>query len=179
MTLTRRSILGGLMAGLPAGWVGGAYAAEGPETKQVRFGIIALTDCSSIVMAHELGLFKKYGIDSIVSKEASWAVIRDKLSLGENQATHMLLGYAVRVHHGVERISGEAHGNSMATQPERAGHYAEQEAEGFGRERPQGSQATCGQGTHDREPDDIRDDVSAGHARDVDALLARIGRCAS
>jgi nitrate/nitrite transport system substrate-binding protein len=80
------------MAGLPTGWVGGAYAAEGPETKQVRFGIIALTDCSSIVMAHELGLFKKYGIDSIISKEASWAVIRDKLSLGENQATHMLIG---------------------------------------------------------------------------------------
>jgi len=39
-----------------------------------------------------LGLFKKYGIDSVVSKEASWAVIRDKLSLGENQATHMLIG---------------------------------------------------------------------------------------
>ena len=29
----------------------------------MRFGIIALTDCSSIVMAHELGLFKKYGIE--------------------------------------------------------------------------------------------------------------------
>lgn len=27
-----------------------------------------------------------------MSKEASWAVIRDKLSLGENQATHMLIG---------------------------------------------------------------------------------------
>ena len=43
-------------------------------------------------MAHELGYFKKFGIKSIVSKEASWAVIRDKLSLGENQATHMLIG---------------------------------------------------------------------------------------
>ena len=43
-------------------------------------------------MAHELGLFKKFGIESTISKEASWAVIRDKLSLGENQATHMLLG---------------------------------------------------------------------------------------
>src|ERR671912_2448421 len=43
-------------------------------------------------MAHELGLFKKYGIESTISKEASWAVIRDKLSLGENHATHMLLG---------------------------------------------------------------------------------------
>ena len=43
-------------------------------------------------MAHELGLFKKYGIESVISKEASWAVIRDRLTLGENQATHMLIG---------------------------------------------------------------------------------------
>src|SRR5713101_3234241 len=89
---TGQTALAGLMTGLPAGWVGGAYADDSPETKSVRFGIIALTDCSSIVMSHELGLFKKYGIDSVVSKEASWAVIRDKLTLGENQATHMLIG---------------------------------------------------------------------------------------
>src|SRR4030095_4476456 len=37
-------------------------------------------------------LFKKYGIESTISKEASWAVIRDRLTLGENQATHMLFG---------------------------------------------------------------------------------------
>ena len=89
---TRRSTLTTLMAGLPAGWIGSAYADDSPETKQVRFGIIALTDCAPIVMAHELGFFKKFGVDSIVSKEASWAVIRDKLTLGENQATHMLIG---------------------------------------------------------------------------------------
>ena len=83
---------GALLAGLPAGWAGGAYAQDGPETPKVRIGIIALTDCSSIVMAHELGLFKKHGIESTISKEASWAVIRDRLTLGENQATHMLLG---------------------------------------------------------------------------------------
>jgi nitrate/nitrite transport system substrate-binding protein len=86
------SALATLMAGLPSGWVGGAYADDSPETKQVRFGMIALTDCSPIVMAHELGYFKKFGVESIISKEASWAVIRDKLSLGENQATHMLIG---------------------------------------------------------------------------------------
>jgi nitrate/nitrite transport system substrate-binding protein len=84
--------LGLLLAGMPKSWVGGAYAADGPETAKIRFGIIALTDCSSIVMAHELGLFKKYGIESTISKEASWAVIRDRLTLGENQATHMLIG---------------------------------------------------------------------------------------
>jgi nitrate/nitrite transport system substrate-binding protein len=97
MRLSRREFLkasgaGALLAGVPAGWAGGAYAADGPETPKVRIGIIALTDCSSIVMAHELGLFKKYGVESTISKEASWAVIRDRLSLGENQATHMLLG---------------------------------------------------------------------------------------
>src|SRR5262245_49896447 len=81
-----------LLAALPAKWAGGVYAGDGPETPKMRIGIIALTDCSSIVMAHELGLFKKYGIESTISKEASWAVIRDRLTLGENQATHMLLG---------------------------------------------------------------------------------------
>jgi nitrate/nitrite transport system substrate-binding protein len=81
-----------LLSGMPKGFVGGAYADDSPETSTIRFGIIALTDCAPIVMAHELGFFKKFGINSIISKEASWAVIRDKLSLGENQATHMLIG---------------------------------------------------------------------------------------
>lgn len=91
---TGHSALALLLTGLPRGWVGPVYAADGPETPAVRIGIIALTDCSSIVMAHELGLFKKYGIDATISKEASWAVIRDRLSLGENQASHLLLGMA-------------------------------------------------------------------------------------
>ena len=89
---TTASTVAGLMAGLPRGWTGTAYADDSPETKTVRFGIIALTDCAPIVMAHELGYFKKFGIESIISKEASWAVIRDKMNVGENQATHMLIG---------------------------------------------------------------------------------------
>lgn len=92
LTASTAGALALLLAGLPRGWVGGAYAGDGPETPNVRIGIIALTDCSSIVMAHELRLFKKYGIESTISKEASWAVIRDRLTLGENQATHILLG---------------------------------------------------------------------------------------
>jgi nitrate/nitrite transport system substrate-binding protein len=100
MTASRRtflekaggSVAAGLMLGLPKGWVGSAFVDDSPETKTVRFGIIALTDCSPIVMAHELGYFKQFGIESVISKEASWAVIRDKLSIGDNQATHMLIG---------------------------------------------------------------------------------------
>src|SRR5690349_2249148 len=96
---TRRSFLktaatsaGLLMTGMPKGWVGNVYADDSPEVTDMRFGMIALTDCAPIVIAHEMGYFKKFGVNSTVSKEASWAVIRDKLSLGENQATHMLLG---------------------------------------------------------------------------------------
>jgi nitrate/nitrite transport system substrate-binding protein len=92
LTTTGATAAGVLLSDLPRGWSGGVYAADGPETSTVRFGIIALTDCAPIVMAHELGYFKKFGIDSVVSKEASWAVIRDKLSIGDNHATHMLLG---------------------------------------------------------------------------------------
>ncbi len=98
--LTRRSILrqaglGSLLAGLPTGWVGSAYADDSPEAPDVKLGIIALTDCSSIVVAHEKGLFKKYGINSTVSKGASWAAIRDSLSNGDIQATHMLIGMPI------------------------------------------------------------------------------------
>ena len=89
---TGGALAAGILSGVPKGWAGGVYADDSPETPSIRFGIIALTDCSSIVMAHELGYFKKFGIQSIISKEASWAAIRDKLSLGENQATHMLIG---------------------------------------------------------------------------------------
>lgn len=73
----------------------GAYASDAPETADVKFGMIALTDCSPIVIAHEKGLFKKYGINSVVSKGASWAAIRDSLSNGDIQATHMLLGMPI------------------------------------------------------------------------------------
>src|SRR5688572_2494299 len=66
-----------------------ASAGDGPEVSDLRFGIIALTDCSPIVIAHEKGFFKKYGINSTINKGASWAAIRDMLSNGDIQATHM------------------------------------------------------------------------------------------
>ena len=84
-----------LLGATPRGWVGGLYASDAPETTQMKFGMIALTDCSPIVIAHEKGLFKKYGIESVVSKGANWAAIRDSLSSGDNQATHMLTGMPI------------------------------------------------------------------------------------
>src|SRR5258708_36746141 len=102
--LNRRQFLGkavkgvtltALFAGLPKGWLGTAYASDAPETAAVKFGMIALTDCSPIVIAHEKGLFKKYGINSSVSKRANWAAIPDNLRSGAIQATHMHLGMPI------------------------------------------------------------------------------------
>src|SRR5687768_5696740 len=73
----------------------GSAAKSAPEVSDLRFGMIALTDCSPIVIAHEKGLFKKYGINSTVIKGASWAAIRDSLSNDEIQATHMLTGMPI------------------------------------------------------------------------------------
>jgi nitrate/nitrite transport system substrate-binding protein len=87
--------LGALAAGLPKGWVGSLYAADGPETSAINFGIIALTDCSPIVIAHEKGFFKQHGLQSTVTKGANWAAIRDNLSSGTIQATHMLIGMPI------------------------------------------------------------------------------------
>jgi nitrate/nitrite transport system substrate-binding protein len=86
------SALATLLAPLPSPWRGRVWASDAPETPKIRIGIIALTDCSSIVIAHEKGFFAKEGLDVTVAKEASWAAIRDKLYLGENHATHMLYG---------------------------------------------------------------------------------------
>jgi nitrate/nitrite transport system substrate-binding protein len=94
--LTRTAQFAGassVLSFLPRTWAASAgSASDAPEAPNVNFGIIALTDCSPIVIAHEKGLFKKYGINSTVTKGANWAAIRDNLSSGSIQATHMLIG---------------------------------------------------------------------------------------
>jgi nitrate/nitrite transport system substrate-binding protein len=92
-TFLRHTSLAGLAAALLPH--GGVWASDAPEVPDIKLGIIALTDCSPIVIAHEKGLFKKHGINSTVSKGASWASIRDSLSTGDLQATHMLLGMPI------------------------------------------------------------------------------------
>lgn len=102
VSLNRRQFLvrGAQLAGaasllgcLPRTWAAtAAEASEAPETPDINFGIIALTDCSPFAIAHEKGLFKKYGINSTITKGANWAAIRDSLSSGSIQATHMLIG---------------------------------------------------------------------------------------
>jgi nitrate/nitrite transport system substrate-binding protein len=104
---TRRSLIktaslvaGASMLGLSSAGVWAA-GSDKPEKEEVKVGFIPLTDCASVVMASVLGFDKKYGIKIVLSKEASWAGVRDKLVNGELDAAHVLYGLIYGVQMGV------------------------------------------------------------------------------
>jgi nitrate/nitrite transport system substrate-binding protein len=77
-----------------------AAGSDAPEKKEVKIGFIPLTDCASVVMASVLKFDEKYGVKIILSKEASWAGVRDKLVNGELDMAHVLYGLVYGVHMG-------------------------------------------------------------------------------
>ncbi|HEX8603934.1 MAG TPA: CmpA/NrtA family ABC transporter substrate-binding protein [Pseudoduganella sp.] len=62
------------------------------EKTTVNVGFNPLTDCASVVMAAMLGFDEKHGIRIVLSRETSWAGVRDKLMTGELDAAHALYG---------------------------------------------------------------------------------------
>src|SRR5688572_6966640 len=71
------------------------------EKEVIRLGFIPLTDCAPIIMAKELGLFEKYGVNVEVTKEASWANVRDKILTGELDGAHCLFSMPFSVYTGI------------------------------------------------------------------------------
>ena len=102
--VVRRTLLkAGAAASLTGLASGGVFAAgsDKPELDTVKVGFIPLTDCASVVMASVLGFDKKYGIKIELSKESSWASVRDKLVNGELDAAHVLYGLIYGVQTGI------------------------------------------------------------------------------
>lgn len=60
------------------------------EKHSVTIGFIPLTDCASLVIAQEMGFFERHGLEVTLSREASWASIRDKVAYELLDAAHML-----------------------------------------------------------------------------------------
>src|SRR5687767_5435703 len=102
-------------AGLIAGCAGDAKSADAgqsdtsapPDERPIKLGFIPLTDCASVVMAHELGLYAKHGVNVVVEKQASWPVVRDKLASGELDAAHCLFGMPLATATGVSEAPGD------------------------------------------------------------------------
>jgi nitrate/nitrite transport system substrate-binding protein len=83
-----------------------SFKTNPPVSDPIKLGFIPLTDCSPIVMAKELGLFKKYGVEVVVTKETSWANVRDKILTGELDGAHCLYSMPFSVYTGVGGKAG-------------------------------------------------------------------------
>ncbi len=75
--------------------------------RKIKLGFISLTDCAPLVAAKELGLFAKYGVDVELEKEASWAVVRDKMLNGEIDGAHCLFSMPLSVYTGIGGKAGQ------------------------------------------------------------------------
>jgi len=67
-----------------------ASGSEGLEKAELDLGFIPLTDCAPLVIAYEKGFFRKHGLKVTLSREVSWANIRDKVFAGVLDGGHML-----------------------------------------------------------------------------------------
>ena len=77
-----------------------------PPARKIKLGFISLTDCAPLVAAKELGLFAKYGVEVELEKEASWAVVRDKILNGEIDGAHCLFSMPLSVYTGIGGKAG-------------------------------------------------------------------------
>jgi nitrate/nitrite transport system substrate-binding protein len=93
------AVLGALPSALrSAVWAGGS---EGPEKRILNLGFIPLTDCAPLVIAKERGYFAMHGLDVSLSRESSWATIRDKVTVGALDGAHMLAPIPLAVTLGI------------------------------------------------------------------------------
>ncbi|MDQ9091431.1 CmpA/NrtA family ABC transporter substrate-binding protein [Pseudoalteromonas haloplanktis] len=60
------------------------------EKKELTLGFMPLTDSAPVVVAYEMGFFAKWGLTVTLSKQNSWATLRDKLHTGVIDAAQML-----------------------------------------------------------------------------------------
>lgn len=64
--------------------------SDGLEKTRLTLGFIPLTDCAPLVIAKEKGWFERYGLQVELSKETSWANVRDKVAIGILDGAQML-----------------------------------------------------------------------------------------
>ena len=67
-----------------------AGGSEGIEKRRLRIGFVPLADCAPLVFAKERGHFRRHGLEVELSREVSWATVRDKVATGALDAAQML-----------------------------------------------------------------------------------------
>ena len=64
-------------------------------TQRLTLGFVPLTDAAPLVVAQAQGLFAAEGLTVELSREVSWATIRDKVAVGALDGAHMLAPMAI------------------------------------------------------------------------------------
>jgi two-component system, oxyanion-binding sensor len=65
--------------------------------RPLRLGFIALNDAAVVIAAKEKGFFADEGLDVDLSRQVSWATVRDKMSVGALDGAHMLAPTALAI----------------------------------------------------------------------------------
>jgi len=115
------------------------------EKARLTLGFVPLTDCAPLVVAKEKGLFRRHGLEVELSRESSWANVRDKLCMGMLDGAQMLAGVPLFAMAGgetrcaplVTALSLDLNGNAVTVSTQL---HAEMVATGVpGIDTPQGS----------------------------------------
>lgn len=92
----------------------------------IRLGFVPLSDCAPIAVARETGIFDRYGLDVVLSRELGWAGVRDKIYHGDLDAAQSIAGIAFALGLGISELRCEVavplilnlHGNAVTLSSE-------------------------------------------------------------
>ena len=71
--------------------------------RAVRVGFVPLIDAAPLIAAHELGYFAEEGLAVTLHRQIGWGNVRDKLTFGQLDASHALVGMPL-----ASRVGGPA-----------------------------------------------------------------------
>ena len=74
------------------------------DTSSLSLGFVPLLDAAPLLLAQELGYFGELGVNVRLSREVSWANIRDKLCVGTLQGAQLLAPMTISVTLGLNRV---------------------------------------------------------------------------
>lgn len=87
----------------------------------LRLGFVPLSDCAPLAVAMETGIFSRYGLNVVLSRELGWASVRDKMFYGDLDAAQSIAGIAFALGMGFSELRCEVvvplilnlHGNAI------------------------------------------------------------------
>ncbi len=92
------------------------------EKPNLTIGFVPVNDCAPFAVAYTKGLFRKYGLNVTLSREASWATSRDGVIFGRLDASPVVSGAVTNARIGAEgaphaplcaAMTIHRHGNAM------------------------------------------------------------------